>query len=538
MLEIPVTIQGSKTVEGAEQRELFTETTKTTLVFENGAVLKLNAKVSPGQCVFLRNDQTEREILCRVRESRQASEAGYTDLEFTVYDPQFWSAEKLEPSGNTPTDLGTLEAAAKSPIAAPITESIAPIGAEVPVHIEQPTASAQKLAIQKEIKEALQSPAGTPSMESGVPVSAEIPATFAESAATSESPATAPGSPLPVILEAAHESLTVARKHEPTDEELDWNDAKDAELVAALAAMEGQPKAKREPATKETKDAKDSALEAGTGDAKKASEKRPDAASQAKVSTPAPKTGGLGKFTRGKNSIAVGIAAGVLIAAALGFAWHAKNEFSIRSRNRQLAASAQPKRAAPPAPIQPAQTPSSASSTGANTPGVTLAQAAQRIQQPAETQKPGAVVEESPGATSADAGAAGSRKDIEDSAATTAPQIEANKSLANADQEEAGQAKPRKESETNTGKTIPVRIVSQEPPSIPSWATGLEADEVVKLDALIDEKGNLVEAKPISGPRELQHEAERAVALWVFEPALTDGKPTATRMVLTVQFQK
>ena len=62
-LEIPVTIQGSKTVQGTEQRELFTETTKTTLVFENGAVVKLNARVSPGQCVFLRNDKSEREIL-------------------------------------------------------------------------------------------------------------------------------------------------------------------------------------------------------------------------------------------------------------------------------------------------------------------------------------------------------------------------------------------------------------------------------------------------------------------------------------------
>ena len=526
-------------MEGSEHRELFTETTKTTLVFENGAVLKLNAKISPGQCVFLRNDQTEREILCKVRESRQASEAGYTDLEFTVYDPQFWSAEKLEPSGNTPTDLDALEAAAKSPIAAPIMESIAPIGAEVPVHIEQPTASAQKLAIQKEIKEALQSPAGASSMESSAPLSEGIPARFpAPAASSAETSATAPDSPLPVILEAAHESLTVAHKHEPTDEELDWNDAKDAELVAALAAMEGQPKIKREPATKETKDAKQSELEVASERAKRASEKRPDTASEAKISTPASKTGGLSKLTTGKNSIVVGIAAAVLIAAALGFAWHAKNEFSIRSRNRQLAASAQPKRPAPPVTTQTAQTLGSAGSTSASPAGVTLAQAAQKIQQPAETQKASAVVEESPGAISADAGASGPSKDIEDSAAPPAPKIAANESLVDSDQQATGEAKHRKENDPNAGKTIPARIVSQEPPSIPSWATGLEADEVVKLDALIDEKGNLVEAKPISGPRELRHEAERAVALWVFEPALTDGKPTATRMVLTVQFQK
>ncbi len=41
----------------------------------------------------------------------------------------------------------------------------------------------------------------------------------------------------------------------------------------------------------------------------------------------------------------------------------------------------------------------------------------------------------------------------------------------------------------------------------------VDVDPVVKLDALIDEKGNLVEAKPISGPRALQASAQRAVAI-------------------------
>jgi hypothetical protein len=35
-LEIPVTIQASKLVEGTDRQELFTEATKTTIVFENG----------------------------------------------------------------------------------------------------------------------------------------------------------------------------------------------------------------------------------------------------------------------------------------------------------------------------------------------------------------------------------------------------------------------------------------------------------------------------------------------------------------------
>src|ERR1700691_1925191 len=188
VLESPATIQGSKTVEGSDQRELFTEMTKTTLVFENGAVLKLNAKISPGQCVFLRNDQTEKEILGKVRDSRQADEVGYTDLEFTSYDPQFWSAEKLAPAGNPLTAQDILEATVKTPTAAPIMESlmesIAPIGAEVPVHTEQPA---------------------EPATESIAPISG------GNSATAPETPATAFASPLTITLEAAHESLNAVR---------------------------------------------------------------------------------------------------------------------------------------------------------------------------------------------------------------------------------------------------------------------------------------------------------------------------------------
>jgi hypothetical protein len=503
VLEIPVTIQGSKTVEGSDQRELFTETTKTTLVFENGAVLKLNAKISPGQCVFLRNDQTEKEILCKVRDSRQAGEVGYTDLEFTSYDPQFWSAEKLAPAGDPLTAQDILEATAKNPTAAPVMESlresIAPIGAEVPVHTEQPAAA---------------------TTESIAPTGGENSAAVPE---TPEASATAFASPLPITLEAAHESLTAVRKHEPTDEELDWNEAKDADLVAALAAMEGKAKAPREPATRETKEP---GQEAAAADTKKKGEKSSNTAREAKVlSTPAPRIGRLGQFTQGKKTIVIGIAAVIVIAAALGVAWLARGGFSTNSSNRTLAASHQPKPAT--APLSPTQVPVVA--TSANNGGAAPAQAAQKAQQTTEAQ--GAA------ATTAGVGTAPVSKGVEDSDGSGAPQVGADKSLASSDQAASAHAARRKPNEITAEGNVPAKIVSQEPPSIPAWATGLEADEVVKLDALIDEKGNVVETKLISGPRILQHEAERAVALWVFEPALSDGKPIATRMVLTVQFQ-
>jgi outer membrane biosynthesis protein TonB len=60
----------------------------------------------------------------------------------------------------------------------------------------------------------------------------------------------------------------------------------------------------------------------------------------------------------------------------------------------------------------------------------------------------------------------------------------------------------------------------------------------VKLDALIDEEGNLKETRVLSGPRALQHAAKQAVGLWIFEPAQLNGKPTASHLMLTVEFQR
>jgi hypothetical protein len=337
-------------------------------------------------------------------------------------------------------------------------------------------------------------------------------------------------------LEAAHESLTAVRKHEPTDEELDWNEAKDADLVAALAAMEGKAKAPQEPATRETKEP---GQEAAAANAKKQGEKSSNTASEAKtLSAPAPRIGRLGQFTQGKKAIVVGIAAAIVIAAVLGVGWLARRGFSTNSSNRTLASSAQPKQ--PPvtatAPLSPTQVPLVA--TSANNGGAAPAQAAQKTLQMTEAQRPGVTFAQGAAATTAGVGAAPASKGIEDSNGSGVPQVGADKSLASSDQAASVHATRRKPNEMNAGENVPAKIVSQEPPSIPAWATGLDSDEVVKLDALIDEKGNVVETKIISGPRVLQGEAERAVALWVFEPALSDGKPIATRMVLTVQFQK
>jgi hypothetical protein len=434
-LEIPVTIQGSKPVEGTDRRDLFTEATKTTIVSENGAVLCLKSSVLPGQCVFLRNEHSGREILCKVLESRQGGIAHYTDLEFVDRDPKFW---------------------------------------DVPA--EQPVADRQTPEIQK-IKPGGTSPVATLGMEPSSRPGGKVALTFLE-------------------------TKTMAPACPESTNQPEWNDAKDQELMAALIAIDAKQLAKRE---SDKKSATESERKAAFEDAAEQSETISDTANDAKVfSTPASRICRTRKFTAYRNPIAVGVVAFVSIAAVLSIAWHIKRS-SIPS-NRPSASTTQSRQHAVPVPSPGQSSPTGGSAVAIGTP--MTADAPQRSNV------------------------------VQDPAASATPKVKTGKGTLSSHKGALAQAKSGKLNELSTEEIIPAKILSQSLPSIPPWAKGLDMDGIVQLDALIDENGNLAEVKPMSGPRLLQRAAERAVALWIFQPALSDGKPTATHIVLTVQFQR
>jgi TonB family protein len=90
-LEVPVTVNGARAVEGREKREPFSETTNTVLVLANGAVIRLSSSVAPGQLLFLTNDKTKKEVVCQVVKSKNyRSASGYVELEFTQPVLGFW----------------------------------------------------------------------------------------------------------------------------------------------------------------------------------------------------------------------------------------------------------------------------------------------------------------------------------------------------------------------------------------------------------------------------------------------------------------
>ena len=90
-LQVPVTVNGARAVEGSEKREPFSETTSTVLVLANGAVIRLSSSVAPGQLLFLTNEKTRKEVVCQVVKSKNhRSASGYVELEFTEPVLGFW----------------------------------------------------------------------------------------------------------------------------------------------------------------------------------------------------------------------------------------------------------------------------------------------------------------------------------------------------------------------------------------------------------------------------------------------------------------
>ncbi|MGA7638670.1 MAG: hypothetical protein WCB00_17185, partial [Candidatus Acidiferrales bacterium] len=335
-LEVPVTVQGATPVEGTDRRELFTEPAKTTLVFENGAVVNLKAKVVQGQCVFLRNERSGREILCKVLEWRKGGLGGYVDLEFTSRDPVFWEV----------TDEQAAQVAADQLKAAAQHETAAQIIAREQAKLAAATANAAPDPASAESSEHAANAIPAVSAEISAATSA-LPAPETRAAASDSS-----GESAREALKITAQKLELAPASEPAPEP-EWNDEQSAKMFATLVASDPKPKAKKEPAASSTEEAHSVAV---PEDAAQHTDAATVATGNGKgISRIAAWTFQLREFGPGKRTIAVaiGIAASVLLIAALSLAWHAKRKHSFSASDGVLAASAPSSSARAPAAASP-----------------------------------------------------------------------------------------------------------------------------------------------------------------------------------------
>lgn len=92
--EAEVVVTGARPGRSSENRELFTETTTTVVVFENGAVIRLGAAVKPGQLLFVTHAKSKHEVIAQVTRKRDSRPSScYVELEFSEPFPNFWGVK-------------------------------------------------------------------------------------------------------------------------------------------------------------------------------------------------------------------------------------------------------------------------------------------------------------------------------------------------------------------------------------------------------------------------------------------------------------
>ena len=134
-LEVPVTVNGARTVDGSDKREPFSESTKTVLIFGHGAVIRLASLVAPGQLLFVTNEKTKKEVVCQVVKSKNyRTVTGYVELEFTEPAIGFWGM-RFPTDRNSPapaTTTGPVAPVAHAPAQHPVASAPPKITAAPP----------------------------------------------------------------------------------------------------------------------------------------------------------------------------------------------------------------------------------------------------------------------------------------------------------------------------------------------------------------------------------------------------------------------
>lgn len=87
------------------------------------------------------------------------------------------------------------------------------------------------------------------------------------------------------------------------------------------------------------------------------------------------------------------------------------------------------------------------------------------------------------------------------------------------------------------GRVRPPKAVVQTHPNYPPLARQARVQGQVLVDAILDEQGNIVEMKVVSGPPLLYQAALDALKTWKYEPTYLNDQPIAVEMIVTITFQ-
>jgi len=86
------------------------------------------------------------------------------------------------------------------------------------------------------------------------------------------------------------------------------------------------------------------------------------------------------------------------------------------------------------------------------------------------------------------------------------------------------------------GMVKPPRLIYQPQIAYPPLARGAGVQGEVRIDAIVDEQGNVIQAHVVDGPALLRAAALVEVQTWRYEPTLLDGQPVAVKMIVYVRY--
>ena len=87
------------------------------------------------------------------------------------------------------------------------------------------------------------------------------------------------------------------------------------------------------------------------------------------------------------------------------------------------------------------------------------------------------------------------------------------------------------------GKLRPPKLLVQVQPEYPAIARQAHIQGVVTIDAILDEEGNVVEMKIVSGQPLLYQAALEALAKWKYEPVYINDRPIVVELLVNVTFE-
>ena len=538
-LEVRVNATGARPSQGTEKRELFTEDTQTAVVFPDGAVIALTAAVIPGQLVFLTNKQNNREVVCQViRKRNNRPTSCYVELQFTEPQTDFWGvtfpeqpqqtpqetpANPLEPLQVDAVSAEPTEEPAAEPVAAPKTEEVDSLRQEVEALREQLKALTESK--KKEEEEAAAKAA------EAVKKAEEEAASQAAAVRKAQEEADAAIAALAAKRDAAAAKPSLIRMTLPAAPV-----ATDPSLAALPKLPVPQPSPQFQPlqAPPPTKPLSppESSVHSAERDAFEDLLPKPEL-----DFSNAPIPGEDDRYNIykplrkkvGLRDIILTIAATLLLAGGIGFAWY-KDKLPMARRHAHAPA-ATAKSASAPKPatpssaqakaLAPSATPSAASNPPATQP--TDAKAAEATAAPAEESAKSLTGNES--ATEAPVA---TKK-----TAAAAPTTSAKKRKA---QLPPTPAAPPPDPVAPDAPVLAPKLTHAAKPVYPPDAMRNFITGDVRISAEVGADGHVGKVTVISGPAALRAAAIEAMKQYEYEPATKGGKPIPSQVTATIKF--